>query len=382
MFSLSDFDQISVPISNLYDRFAQTVLNDIARRLVKMNMVTATAAWQVQRLIESGKSYEFVLKELSRITGRSEALLRETFKEWGVKTVRFDNRILVKAGILPVETASFSPAMLAVLEAGVKKTEGILRNLTLTTANTAQISFLEAADMAYMLVSHGTMSYNQAIRAAIKSAARAGVRVVEYPSGRKDQLDVAMRRAVLTGVSQTAGEIQMQNLKDFGVDLVAVSAHIGARNRGDLPENHEMWQGKVYSLSGAAGHPNFYEWTGFGTGPGLCGWNCRHSFYPYFEGISEEFYNPKILDEYKAKKVTYRGKVMSFYEGTQVQRKIERDIRAAKREAEALGAAGMNNQEEMAEVRRLQLVMRDFIKQTGLQRQPDREGPRVLTVKE
>lgn len=80
MFGLADFDQISVLISNLYDRFAQTVLNDIAKRLIKTDMVTTTAAWQVQRLIESGKSYKFVLKELSRITGRSEAILRKTFK--------------------------------------------------------------------------------------------------------------------------------------------------------------------------------------------------------------------------------------------------------------------------------------------------------------
>jgi hypothetical protein len=215
---------------------------------------------------------------------------------------------------------------------------------------------------------------------AISAAAKRGVQVIEYPSGRKNQLDVAVRRTVLTGVAQTTGEIQMDNIKNLGVDLIGVSAHIGARNKGGIPENHELWQGQVYSLTGSGGYKDFYTYTGYGTGPGLCGWNCRHSFYPYFEGVAERYYTPKVLDEFKSKTVTYRGKEMSLYEGTQMQRKIERGIRAAKREAEAVGAAGLNNREELVKVRRLQARMRDFISQTGLQRQPEREGPRVRLV--
>jgi len=64
---------------------------------------------------------------------------------------------------------------------------------------------------------------------------------------------------------------------------------------------------------------------------------------------------------------------MSFYEGTQVQRRIEREIRKAKREAAAVDAAGLDNSEELARVRALQAQMRDFINQTGLQRQYPRE---------
>lgn len=378
MFSLADFDEISTPIGLLYDQFAQVVLNDIARRLAKMGY--SSAAWQVERLIESGKTYAFVIRELAKMTGQSERTLRQTFKEWGVKSVAFDNRILVEAGVLPAETASFSDAMLRILAAGVRRTEGVLRNITLTTANTAQSAFIDAADMAYTLVAHGTMSYTQAIRMAISAAAKRGVQVIEYPSGRKNQLDVAVRRTVLTGVAQTTGEIQMDNIKNLGVDLIGVSAHIGARNKGGIPENHELWQGQVYSLTGSGGYKDFYTYTGYGTGPGLCGWNCRHSFYPYFEGVAERYYTPKVLDEFKSKTVTYRGKEMSLYEGTQMQRKIERGIRAAKREAEAVGAAGLNNREELVKVRRLQARMRDFISQTGLQRQPEREGPRVRLV--
>jgi hypothetical protein len=381
MLHLADFDNISTPMVDLYDQFTMAVLKDIARRLAKMGGATSSAAWQVERLLQSGKTYDYVLKELARISGRSNAVLREEFNKYAVKSVKYDNRILVQAGVLPAEYANLSPAMLNVLEAGLRKTQGLLNNMTMTTANTSQVAFLEAADLAYMLVSHGAMSYNQAIRAAIKDVAAKGLKVIQYPSGRKDQLDVAMRRAVLTGVSQTAAEVSMKNLNEVGVGYIAVSAHIGARNKGDLPENHEMWQGRIYSTNGDPKYPDFLTWTGYGTGEGLCGWNCRHSFYPYFEGISEQFYTPAMLKEYANKTVNYRGQTLSFYEATQVQRGIERDIRKAKRVAESLAEAGLDNQQEMAEVRTLQAEMRNFVRQTTLHRQPEREGGHVPLVK-
>lgn len=46
-----------------------------------------------------------------------------------------------------------------------------------------------------------------------------------------------------------------------------------------------MWQGKVYMLEGFSDkYDNFYEKTGYGELLGLKGVNCRHHFYPTFEG--------------------------------------------------------------------------------------------------
>jgi hypothetical protein len=269
-----------------------------------------------------------------------------------------------------------SPQMVEVLSIGLQKTNGLLRNLVQTTAISAQELFYDATDLAYMQISTGALDYNTAIREAVKEVAREGVKVIYFQSGHRDKIDVATRRAVLTGVNQTAGELTEKRADEMQTDLVQTSAHIGARNKGDVPENHEMWQGKVFTRGrdpANTQYPNFYEVTGYGKVTGLYGVNCRHSHFPFFKGISENFYNPSILDDYASRKVSYNGKEMSFYDGTQVQRRIEREIRAAKREAAAIEAAGLDNTDEKMRVRELQARMRDFINQTGLRRQYPRE---------
>jgi hypothetical protein len=137
-----------------------------------------------------------------------------------------------------------------------------------------------------------------------------------------------------------------------------------------------MWQGRVFTRGidpENTEYPNFYEVTGYGTITGLYGVNCRHSHFPFFKGLSENFYNPTILDDYASRKVSYNGETMSFYDGTQYQRRIERAIRKAKREAAAVEAAGLDAFEENQRVLELQATMRDFVNQTGLKRQYPRE---------
>jgi hypothetical protein len=317
-------------------------------------------------LTESGKVYEVALKELSQLTGRSETELRKAFEQAGVKALRFDDSIYRAAGLNPIPL-NLSPAMLNVLLAGLRKTNAVMRNLTTTTALTGQEAFVSAADLAYMQVSSGVMSYDQAIRAGIKQVAGDGLSVIQY-AGKTDQLDVAMRRTVLTGVGQTTGELQTARADELGCDLVQTSAHAGAR-----PE-HQLWQGKVFSRSGTnTQYPDFVSSTDYGSITGLGGINCRHSFFPFFEGISENAYSEATVNEMNDKTVKYQGKDVPMYDATQKQRLFEREIRKAKREASALEAAGLDATQENWGVRALQAQLRDFIKQTGLMRQPVRE---------
>ena len=191
-----------------------------------------------------------------------------------MRALAFDDAIYQAAGLNPLPL-NLSPAMTQVLVAGLQRTQGTMRNLTLTSAIDAQNLFTDAADLAYMQVSSGAFDYNTAIRQAVESVAEQGLGVIHYASGRREHLDVAMRRAVLTGVNQTAGQLQWARADEMGCDLVETSAHIGARNTGTGPANHEGWQGRVFSRSGKhPKYPDFVAETGYGTGPGLCGWNC------------------------------------------------------------------------------------------------------------
>lgn len=371
MLTADQFDVLTDPIVSLYTEYETSIIADIARRLANLDF--ASAGWQVQRLTESGSLYKDVLKQLSKITGKSEATLREIFKKAGVTAMKFDDNVYKRAGLNPLPL-NMSPAMLRALTAGLRKTQGILSNLTMTTAIKAQQSFIKAADLAYLQVSTGAMSYDQAIRLAVKKMAAEGLSVVDYATGHTDKIDVAMRRTVLTGVSQTTGQLQMERASEMGVDLVQVSAHIGARNHGTGPENHEAWQGKIYSRSGNhPKYPDFVKSTGYGTGEGLGGWNCRHSFYPFFEGLSENAYDKKTLAEYKKETVKYNGEDIPMYDATQYQRGIERKIRFWKRQEAALSAAKLPHPAETAKIKQLQSMMREFIRQTELDRQPIRE---------
>ena len=374
MLTPSQFDRLLTAVVDLYEAFTTTIVSDIARRLMKFGGVTSTAAWQMQRLLESGAVYDQTLHALSEATGMAEADILAAFRAAGVESLRFDDAIYLAAGMQPLPL-NLSPGMQDVLLAGLRKTMGTVRNLTMTTAISAQDIFVSALDMAYMQVTTGTMGYVQAIRAQVKDLARRGVHVIDY-RGSRDRVDVAVRRAVLTGVAQTTGNLQIQRVREVGTGLLATSAHIGAR------PTHLVWQGRVFSVVGSTPqYPNFVDETGFGKVDGLCGINCRHSFYPFYPGISEPAYSKAVLHEYSETTVMYNKQPMPMYDATQKQRALEREIRAVKREAAALGAAGLENTEEQARVRELQAIMRDFIRQTGLYRQPEREGGRVETVK-
>lgn len=370
MLTSDQFDALTEPILSIYTEYEISVIQDIARRLKNLDL--SSAAWQAQRLTESGALYKDVLKQLAKLTGKSEQEIAKLLQKAGVKAINFDDRIYKDAGLEPIPL-NLSPAMLQVLKATLEKTNAVANNLTLTTALTAQQSFIHVADLAHLQVSSGAMSYDQAIRQAIKKVASDGLTTIDYASGHQDQLDVAMRRTLLTGVGQTTNQLQTTRADEMQSDLVAVSAHAGARNKGTGPQNHASWQGKVYSRSGTSKkYPPFVEKTGYGTGPGLGGWNCRHSFYPFFEGVSEKIYDNAEVRSLNKKKVTYQDQQISLYDATQIQREYERHIRFWKRQSAALDAAGLDNSKETFKVREWQARMRDFIKQVGL----DREYPR------
>jgi hypothetical protein len=369
----SDYlDNLAKPLLDLHEEYVTSIIQDMARRLSKMGMSQATA-WQMERLQESGAVYQNAIKELSRLTGKTENELRAMFEKAGVKTLRFDDKIHKEAGV-DIPALALSPAMEQVLQAGLQKTAGAMTNLTKTTAISAQQAFIKNADLAYMQVSSGAMSYDQAIRAAIKQTAVDGLDVIDYATGAKSQLDVAMRRTVLTGVGQTANQLQLNRMDEAGTNLIAVSAHIGARNHGVGPTNHASWQGRIYSrVGGTKKYPNFAQVTGYGTGEGLGGWNCRHSFYPFYEGISENAYSKQDVKDFNNAKRTVDGEKVSTYDATQKQRYIERQIRLWKRQEQALEAAKLTHVQETAKVSQWQAAMREFIRQSKLNRQYVRE---------
>lgn len=364
---------VSDQLLAIIDELELAIIADISKRLVKTGSITDTSRGQAQIAQEAGLVYQDVVKRVSQTSGYIEKEVERLFREAGVQNLKNEAVIYKRAGRQAI-TLGQSETMQRLLEANIRKTKGDVNNLTLTTAVEAQTAYINACNKAMMKVQTGAFSYDRAVADAVKEAAVQGTEVL-YPSGHVDKLDVAVRRATLTGVNQSAAQLNLQYAQEAKCDYVETTAHSGAR------PSHAVWQGRVFCISGKdPEYPPFYESTGYGTGAGLCGWNCRHNFYAYFPGISTPAYTEATLQEYEAKKIEYNGKMYTEYEASQMQRAQERKIRETKRKLAGYDA-GMKNtddeaskslfqkqfNEESVRLKQQEKALKDFCKKTGRQ---------------
>lgn len=367
MLSPEYLDRLPEAVMKQIEDAELAIIRDMARRIAKAGEVTATAEWQMLKLQEMGAEQSFILGELRRVLELSDKELQELFIRAAEKTLETDDEIYRAAGYDPPPLKE-SPFAETVIRSGYIRTRGTFYNLTETTARTAGKQFERILDEGHLRLTSGAFSYQDVIRWGVKKLAEEGVKAIEYPSGHTDSLDTAYRRATLTGLNQAGLKLQEERIKEMGAEYVETTAHAGAR------PSHTVWQGRIFKLRGSdEKYDNFYTATGYGTGEGLGGWNCRHGFYPFFPGISEPANSEEYLRQLNEKSVKYNGEKLSMYEATQKQRYMERQIRRWKREAEGLKAAGQDDGEARAKVRYWQARQRDFVNQTGLQRDYFRE---------
>lgn len=361
----------------LYQQLEDDIVADMVRRMLRMGFVSESTAYQAEVLQTAGILYDDILQMIADRTDASVAQVRAMFEDAGVRTVEIDNDTHEAAGEAPADIRQ-DGGMKQVLETGYRKTLGTMRNLVGTTANTTQTAFLHACDRAYMQVSSGAFSYQEAIRMAVRNLADGGA-YVTYPTGHRDRIDVAVRRCILTGVGQTAAAVAKKRAEDSGCQYMELTAHGGAR-----PE-HARWQGQLVQIQGKRtrkvidGLKVFtLEEIGYGDGRGFKGWNCRHNWHPYYPGLSTPNYTPEEIAKLDEKSISYNGEKYTEYEISQMQRKGERKVRELKRRAAALDEAvkntddpvlkqGLNDDFAAASVRLkdAEKTLKDFCRQTG-----------------
>ena len=379
MINQAILDEATDKVLTVYNRFSDKLNEKIVKKLVYTNTSQNFQYWYAHQVQESERMMNELIGEVAQHRMVSESVVREAFEQAGQASYDLDMEVFRLAGLDPV-ALSMNPTVRSILSANVAKTNGLLGNLSMTTAVSTQRTFLESVNSAVMAVEVGDQSYTSAIVDAIKITVDAGTRVL-YPSGHSDQLDVATRRAVLTSLGQTTGEMTLGLAGQLGTDLVEVTAHVGAR------PSHQIWQGGIYSISGTSKrYKGLEEATGYGTGEGLLGWNCRHTFFPYFDGLSTPIYDELRKDEYESRTVSFNGTTYSYYEATQIQRSLERKIRNEKRKAGALDVAGdealdpdlireidVESSVVYSKVQESEAQLTRFLDQTGLLRHTERE---------
>ena len=334
--------QIADGAENIASQLHEYIIRQIVdRMMIRIGrgddyLLTSSDAWRIQVLQDSGYLLQDITEELAKYTKQQEKEIKAAMEEAGVKALEYDDKIYQAAGLSPMPLTQ-SPALIRLMERSYNATLGEWRNMTRGTAEAAQRLFLNECDFAYNKVMSGATSYSQAVREAVETVTSGGV-YVDYPSGHRDTIEVATARAVRTGIAQAAGDISIKRMEEMDWDTILVSAHIGARtgDGGQNPGNHLWWQGQFYSRTGRDKRfPNFYERTGYGTGVGLSGYNCRHSF-GSGDGVNNPYADIQTADNVRMEKLEQR------------QRALERRVRKTKREVMGLQEAVDKCQDEAA----------------------------------
>lgn len=350
------------PLTDIYEELSEFVLRDIARRIASAAEITDTAEYQMYRARALGMSTKEITEKIAKINGVSEDTIRELILDAAEKSNEFDARMLSgnDGSAIPLKDNEQLQKLMA---AQIKQTNGTCKNLTGTlgfaernadgqVVYSSLTDFLrKQMDMAQMKVATGVTDYNTAIRQACNALADSGLRTVYYASGRSDRIEVAVRRALMTSVSQITQKVSEQNAEEFGADGWEISAHIGAR------PSHAVYQGRQYPNSQ-------YETIVL---PLINDYNCRHSAYPIIMGVSKPAYTEEELAALDPPPFTYEGKQYTAYQAQQQMRKMERAMRKQKDRCIVADAAGDKEAFTTASIklRRQKDYYEDFCKAAG-----------------
>lgn len=375
-------DALPEDLAELFRALELVLLDEICSRLKAADELNEVTVQDIRAMRAHGIDLKEIKKAIQKTAGMSEQKLNKLLDDVVKRNQQYYTSVIELAHITQPETLVSAEDTWAIYE----QTKQTLRNITrsmgfLVDAGRTMLPPAKAyqwvLDNAVMQVQSGTINYNQAIKAAVKQLADSGLKIVDYESGHRDQIDVVARRAVMTGVSQICAKYTEQSAEYLETPYFEVSAHSGARDKpGPSPwSSHKEWQGKVYSIRTGDIYPSIYDVCGLGAVDGLEGANCRHRRFPWVEGVSERTYTDEQLAHIDdGLGCEYDGKKYTAYEATQMQRRIERQIRKQKRLKDAYKAAGLKDDETAANIklRRLNAKYKEFSKAAGMPEQRER----------
>lgn len=334
--------QLSGQIEKYFSDLEMRIMEDIVRRIRKTGKITSTADWQINRLSILGHSSEDIENMLKEALNKSYPEMFELYDkviDWEYVRNK-DIYEQVNAEFIPYEE---NEELQQITEALIQQSGNDLQNITkslgfyldygtgkpvLTPLAEVYQKYLDAACLDIVT---GAFDYNSVLRRVVTQLTNSGLRQIDYASGRANRIDVAARRAVMTGVTQLSGKISEMNAKKLGTDYFEVEWHAGARPA------HATWQGRVYSKE------ELTTVCGLGSVTGLLGANCYHMYYPFVPGISVRNWTDEWLEEQNRKESmlkTFNDKEYTLYEAKQQQRKMETAMRAQREKAVLLKQGG------------------------------------------
>lgn len=369
-------DQVADKIAARYISLEERILQDIARRIKKTGEITSTADWQINRLRILGYSSEDIEREIKKTLDASYPEMFELYDkviDWEYVRNK-DVYEQINAEFIPYEeNRQLQHITDAIIQKSLEDLENVTRSLgfyldyngrkVLTPLSQVYTNYL---DNACFDIVTGAFDYGSVLRRVVTQLTNSGLRKIEYGSGYASRVEVAARRAVMTGVANLTGEIADYNAKKLGTEYFEVEWHAGAR------PTHAVWQGQVWTKE------QLYSVCGLGTVTGLLGANCYHTYYPFFPGISERNWSDDWLEEQnrkESKPKEFRGKEYALYEAKQRQRQMETAMRAQREKVQMLQNGGADRQEVMLQKAKYQGQLNEyaaFSRKMGLKEERER----------
>ena len=323
----------------------EDILTIIGNRIKQIGELTPTQVHQIQQMLMYDTDINTIVQKLAEITNMNVNDIYNMF-EYSAKTNQdFAKQFYRARGISYIPYAQ-NKALKEQIRAIAKITAKEYANISRTSAIGYTIkdlkgnlvfkdissAYKDIIDKAILNVGQGKTTYQQEMRNAIKQIGQSGLKTIDYESGRSVRLDSAIRQNTLEGLRTLTNQIQQQFGEEFGADGVEVSHHINS-----APDHIDTVDGKQFSLNGdRVVKGKLYK--DFNTinnslDRQVSTLNCRHYIFSIVLGVNKPQYTDKQLEEDKKKNkqgFDFDGKHYTNYDGEQLQRLIEREIRKQK----------------------------------------------------
>lgn len=368
---------IPVKIAQAFSQLEIRIMSDIVRRIKINGLSTASADWQMTRLQQLGKSEEDIKAWIRMALDTTEEEMEKIFSDEVYAQYMGHARAYKVNGMeqIPFEE---NAELRSLIESVREQTGDTFRNITGSMGFAKQDAsghmqpvpltdfYKTTLDAAMLDIHSGAFDYQTVLMRTINDMTKSGVRWIDYKYGRRDRIDVAARRAVMTGFRQVQGKINEQVAAQLGTESYEVTYHVGAR------PTHQPWQGKVWTMK------QLREICGLGNVEGLHGANCYHDYNAFVPGVSVRTYTDKQLErmiEAENTPKTYNGKQYTTYEALQQQRKMERNMRKTRQDIKLMEEGEADAQSIMLKKGRYYGQMQaytDFSEKMKLPQQRDR----------
>ena len=372
-----ELDGYAQVIAGLYEGLEEYILKDVARRLdgavrnvVERGAKTAgTADFGVNALRDMGMSMAEIQSRVALARNQTVHEVEQMFIDANIRSFERERRM---AQMQRSADIRLSADKMQFIRAAAQR---VNQNLLSVTGSLGLLGMpLEGAyqsilDTALLKVQSGAVDYNSAIRQAVNALSERGLERINWRTGHRDNLDVAVRRAIRTSLSQITNRISELNADEMEADGWEISAHTGAR------PTHQEWQGRQFARyrHAAQGFPLYDDVVQ----DMMNDFNCRHSKWGIFLG-QKPLLSPEEVENIDPPPFEFNGRTYNAYQATQMQRKIEREIRKTKREIIMLEQTGNKTQLAISKSRLKDrnALYRTFSEAAGLPLQPERK--RVL----